>query len=418
MNILFTMTGSWGTGSGTVVEAVSRELVRHGHRVQVLLPEGKQEGADSGPAHQNPDISQQVWRFPVVQSGVELYTFPLMIADPNPSNYRGAWTFKDLSREQFDLYVGAFQQELTRAIEDFKPDVIECEHVWLMAYAAAQMGLPYVAVAHHSDQMGYRYDQRMQPYAREAARRAEYVFAISRAVKEDVIELYGLTEERVPLIFNGYDQTVFRPRATDRQALFAAHDLSIPEGALVVTFAGKLSRTKGIDLMLLANREIQKQVPVHFLVFGTGELEDVLDDDLSEAYSLENVHFMGHRSYETIATFHNAADFSIMPSRTEGFGIAALEAMGCGLPIVITEAGGVDEYAVGAVIEPGRADVITDAVLDMASRGRDELKRLGARAREAATAFSWAAITEQRLSFYDEMVAQRPAYDAFCRSSA
>lgn len=402
MNILFTMTGSWGTGSGTVVEAVSHELVQRGHRVRVLYPEaqvGRREAAKQA-LHAQHDL----WRFPIQREGVELYTFPLMIADPNPTNYRDAPTFKELTQEQLDLYITAFQEAFSRTVEAFRPDVVECQHVWAMPYAIAELGHPYIAVAHHSDQMGFHYDERMRPYARRAAQAARYVFAISRAVREEVMELYSLSPERVPLIFNGYDQQIFQPRPEDRAALLAEFDLDIPADAPIVTFAGKLSKTKGVDILLLANRLIQRRREVHFCLFGTGALEDVLDEALEDEYLLDNVHLLGHRPYETIARFHNVARLSVMPSRTEGFGIAGLEAMGCGLPLVITRAGGVDEYAVGAVIDPEDVDALAEAVLRLVEMPEAERERLGAQALEAARAFSWPSITDQRLEYYRKMV--------------
>ena len=404
MRILFTMTGSWGTGSGTVVEALTRALTDRGHEVRVLHPERLSDGKPPPDAQEHaPEAGHDVWAFPIRQGGTELYTFPLMISDPNPRNVRGAWTFRDLSEEELKLYITSFQERLSAVVEDFQPDIIECHHIWALPYAVNELNLPYTAVAHHSDQMAFHYDERMRPYATQAAQGAELIFAVSEGTRQEVIELYGVPDDHVIVTGNGYDQETFKPMEIDRKALLEEFDLDIPADAPVVTFAGKLSKTKGVDTLMLANRRIQEERPVHFIMFGTGRLEDVMDDELRDVYTSENMHFLGHRPYRTVARFHNIARLSVMPSRTEGFGIAGLEAMGCALPLVVSRTGGLDEHSVGEVIEPEDDEALARSILNLVNMDEEEYAGICSRALEAARAFSWASITEQRLKYYEEI---------------
>ncbi len=403
MNILFTMTGSWGTGSGTVVEATVRHLTRRGHRVCVLYPET--EGAPSLEDAHAHEARHEVWPFPLRQGEAELYTFPLMIADPNPTNFDGAWTFRDLSQAQLDLYIASFQARLREVVADFRPDVIECQHVWAMPFAVAGLGLPFTVMAHHSDQMGFAFDERIRPYATEAARAAAFIFALNDTNRAEVTELYGVPEHKVVVLGNGYDKEVFHPTEVDRAALLGRFGLDLPERAPLVTFAGKLSKTKGVDVLLLANRLVQAaraeagEPPVALVVFGTGELDRVLDEG-EAGYSLEHVHLVGHQPYEAVRDFHNLARASVMPSRTEGFGLAALEAMGCGLPVVTTRIGAADLYAVGPVVEPEDPAALAGALLDLVRMPEAAWQRLSAEALARARTFSWEAITERRLEHY------------------
>ena len=402
MRILFTMTGSWGTGSGTVVEAVTAELHERGHETLVLHP--------SAPGFDERRDGAEAWPFPIRNDDAELETFPLMIPDPNPENLPDAPTYRTISDAQLQLFLDAYTEKLRTTVQDFQPDLLECQHVWAMPYVAAKLDLPYIAVAHHSDQMGFRFDPRMQPYAREAAQNARYVFAISESVRANVLDLYGLPPERVVTIGNGYDQDVFTPRAVDRAALLAAHDLTIPDDAPIITFAGKLSKTKGVDILLEANRVLQAaradagEPPAHLILFGTGNLEDVLDAN-RDAYSLDHVHLLGHQPYTTVRDFHNVARFSVIPSRTEGFGIAGLEAMGCGLPLIATRSGGPETFAVGHVVEPEDVDALTDAMLDLLRQPDDVYRALREEAHARAREFSWGAIAEQRIAMYERALA-------------
>src|SRR5688572_15397516 len=101
------MTGSWGTGSGTVIEALSAGLIARGHEVAVLHPENA--GAPADTEVRAAGARHEMWPFPVREpapakaGGVELPCFPLMISDPNPRAPEGAWTYAALSDDQRDL---------------------------------------------------------------------------------------------------------------------------------------------------------------------------------------------------------------------------------------------------------------------------------------------------------------------------
>ena len=409
MKVLFTMTGNWGTGSGTVVEALSKHLSEQGHQVCILYPELQSRRSKSGA--RAPEARHEIWEFPIEEEGVELYTFPLMIKDPNPRNVTGAWTFKDLTEKQLALYIQHFQRRFKEVVASFQPDIIECHHIWLMPFAVRQLRYPYLTVAHHSDQMAYRFDERMRPYAMGAAQGSSHIFAVSEVTRDKVVDYYDVPSELVTVTGNGYDRTVFKPMEIDPASVYAKADLAIPPEAPVVTFAGKLSRTKGIDTLLLANRMLRNErQDVHFAVFGAGELDEALKapegsagGPASSDYDRTNVHFIGHQPYETIAEFHNAARLSVMPSRTEGFGIAGLEAMGCGRPLVATRTGGLDRYAVGAVVEPEDEEALAREILRIIDLPDDHYETLCEDALAAARRFSWEHIAQQRLLHYRDM---------------
>ena len=402
MRILFTNTGPWGTGSATVIDALSQKMLRLGHEVKIFFPDSHFESMDMGKYYDHPEV-YQIWNFPIERDGVRLYTFPLIIPDPHPRNYRHAWTFKDMSPAEFNLYMSEFKRRIKDIILDFKPDVIECQHIWAMDHAIMELGYPYLSVAHHSDQMGFMQDENMRPYALRAAQSALYIVAISDFVRSEVLEMYPVTENKVISMGNGYSHEVFYPRNVNRTQLFSEFDLHIPNDVPIVTFAGKISKTKGIDILLLANRIVQEQSEVHFLLFGAGELEDVLEVNRAEQYSMKNVHVIGHQVFDTLAKFHSIARLSVLPSRSEGFGIAALEAMGCGTPLVVTRTGGPDKFAVGRVVNTEDPEALAKAILDIISLPESKYSSLREDAYREARKFSWKSITEDRIRLYEDI---------------
>lgn len=403
MRILFTNTGPWGTGSATMLDGVMDELHKQGHETHVIFPDSDYVQGRPDDFHEHPD-RYSVLEFPKTFNGQHFRTFPLMITDPHPRNYPDAWTYKDLTEKQLYAFMDHYADLLNETIREVQPAVIESQHIWIMSYVLKQQGYPYISVAHHSDQMGYHYDERMRPYAEEAAQGASYIFAISESVREEVIELYSVDPEKVILMPNGYDQKIFQSRRIDREKVLFDYGLEHLEDKPLITFAGKLSETKGIDFLLKANKILQEETDVAILAFGAGSLVEILEKLPEGTYDTTNFVEMGHHPPDVLAKFHNIARLSVMPSRTEGFGIAALEAMGSGLPVVASRTGGLPEFVVGELFPVGDDRTLAEKIMKILSLPEERYRDLSQKALERAREYSWKKIVDRRLDIYRSMI--------------
>ncbi len=401
MRVLISNTGPWGTGSGTVADAVLRELEQKGHEVKAIFPDSGLPGEQYDKYYQQPE-KYHIVPFPASINGTYLYTFPLIIPDPNPRNFENAWTFKRMSARELQAYFLYMNRHIKQVINHFQPDVIECQHIWAIDHLIGQLGYQYISVAHHSDQLGFIYDPRMAQLAKKSAHEARYIFAISDYVKKEVGELYGVNEDKIITIPNGYNSEIFKPLPVERRGLLKEFNLPAENDMEIITFCGKISRTKGIDILLQANQIIQRQKPVMILVLGGGSLTQFNEQEKA-GFSLKNVYFLGHRSPEDLARLHNIARLSVLPSRTEGFGIAALEAMACGLPVVATRTGGLQQFVVGELVEVERVDLLAQAILKILDLPAEPYSSLVNQARQKASQYSWPDIVEKRLEYYTEL---------------
>lgn len=402
MKILFTITGPWGTGAATVVDGVARELLNLKHEVKVVFPDLGLPSPDKDKYYGNREL-YEIIRYPVKYRGTNFPTFPLIVPDPNPRNIKDAWTFKDMTEKELTSYIGFLKFRLKKVIEEFQPDVIETEHVWLMGYVLHEMGCVYVVGAHNSDQMGFRYDVRMRLYATTCAQNAKFIFAISDAVKDECLGLYGVPDENVIVIPNGYDDKVFRPLQVSKKKIFQKYGINANASLPVVTFGGKMSKTKGVDVLLEANALLQKRRPYMLFLFGAGDIQDVLGRDPTEDED-QNVHFMGHVTQEVLAEFHNIAEFSVLPSREEGFSIAVLEAMGCGLPVVGTDIPSLREIIVGKTVPVEDPLTLAEAMEFVMNLPPNERKKLREKSYKKALGYNWEQNTETRLSYYKAVI--------------
>lgn len=178
--------------------------------------------------------------------------------------------------------------------------------------------------------------------------------------------LLGLDESQCMTIYNGVD--IRRYTCLDRQNRAAQRtSFRVPVDAKVVVSAGRLHPDKGVDILISAAAMIGTQVPnTHFLIVGDGECRRELEQQVMAAGIEAYVHFTG--ALADVRPALDAADIFVLPSaRREGFGLALVEAMAIGLPVVGTNLGGIPEIVAdgvnGLLATPEDAGSLTKAIL-------------------------------------------------------
>jgi len=158
------------------------------------------------------------------------------------------------------------------------------------------------------------------------------VFVLNREQRDWLLSPdMGMVPEDLHLTAH-WPEPGFEPQPeTSRDELFP----SVPAGAPVLLFAGRLSEEKGVfDLPEILARLRQTHPSTHLVLCGTGPAEEELRRRLPDAT------FLGWTAKERLAQCYGAADFLVLPSRFDTFGCVVLEAMACGLPVLAYESKG------------------------------------------------------------------------------
>lgn len=257
--------------------------------------------------------------------------------------------------------------------------------------------IPYIVSVRGSDVPGY--NQRfgldyvlLKPLLQRIYSNAASVVANSSGLKNLFEQAFPqLTAQVVP---NGIDMKLFQP---------AAHEPNAPP---FIVSVGRMIPRKGFDVLLRACAKLKaKGVEFRCGFIGDGPEEETLKALANELGIRERVQFLGGMSREQIAAFLPACDAFVLPSHAEGMANAALEAMACGLPLLLTDVGGSRELVDGngAIVASGDVDALTQHLYNWLT-APNLIEEMGRRSRERAQLFSWQSAAQQYRALYQHVI--------------
>jgi L-malate glycosyltransferase len=222
---------------------------------------------------------------------------------------------------------------------------------------------------------------------------SDEVTAVSSYLRDETYRAFGCVSCDVRMIPNFVNLNEYRPAEPGVRSSVA------PEGTKVITHVSNFREVKRVKDVVRVFARIRRAMPATLIMVGDGP--DRVDAE-SEARDLGvagDVRFLGR--LDTVASLLQASDLFVLPSQTESFGLAALEAMACGSPVVASRAGGIPE-----VIDDGVSGIL-EPVGSVEAMGRRAVELLRSEARHAE--MRSAAIAKAREFSADRIV---PMYEA------
>ena len=207
---------------------------------------------------------------------------------------------------------------------------------------------------------------------------------------------------RIPGV--GLDVNRFRPRAEYGRDM--RRRLGIKEEKFHLLTAAEINGNKNYIVVLKALERLS-DLPVCYSICGRGELRGELEKYVAEHDLSDRVKFLGYR-YDMEMVLQSADAF-VFPSKREGLGMAALEAMASGIPVIATDNRGTREYVsedTGYLCPPDDPDAFAAAIRDLFSSPDKKIK-MGRRAAEAAKKFSSDKTIEAMRSAYEQVIKSR-----------
>jgi UDP-glucose:(heptosyl)LPS alpha-1,3-glucosyltransferase len=235
-----------------------------------------------------------------------------------------------------------------------------------------------------------------------ASSRLRAVICNSRMIRDEVRRHFGTPDEKLHVIYNGIDLDAFHPRLREAHRAAMRRRLDIPPEAPVFLFVGGGFERKGV-FRLLEAFSCARQADARLVVVGGDKTKERAE---ARAHSLgidARVHFAGEQ--KEVRPWYGAADCFVLPSLYDPFPNAALEAMACGLPVIVTRQCGTAE-----LIEDGENGFVVDALATdtlAQTLGRVDgpgALEMGRKARKTAESFSLDVMAEQLFALYRRLM--------------
>lgn len=314
-------------------------------------------------------------------------------------------------------------------------DVVHC-HTWYAHFAgclAKQLAGAKLVLTTHSlephrpwkvEQLGTAYHASSW-IEKTAYQNADGVVAVSESMKQDVHDLYDVPFERIGVIPNGIDPDEYRPKPNDDVLRRYGVDPDVP----FVLFVGRITRQKGIIHLVNAIQYLRPGTQVVLCAGApdTKEIEQEMAEKVAQAKGATEQRIVWISQMlprEDVITLYSQAAVFVCPSVYEPFGIINLEAMACETPVVASAVGGIPSIVVegetgylvrfeprGPVdFEPKDPDAFARALaekINIVMAAPEKQVSMGRRGRQRVEErFSWRAVAEQTLAFYQSLVQQ------------
>lgn len=349
-------------GLGTACRGLTDALRRQHARVLFVLPRAVESAAQETSKHRLIDPSSGT------VADMRLVPIPSELTTPYPSvSPRHDLDSTNAEREAMDtgvetpraqsssvrvIGVGSedgYDGDLVRKIRDFTErcmrlarkeifDVIHA-HDW-MTYPAAEgiarlSGRPMVVHVHATefDRSGDEINPVIFEMERRGMMAASRVLAVSRRTRDMIIAHYGVDPDKVMVIHNGVERDETDAPPADRTST-----------EKTVLFLGRVTRQKGPEYFARACARVAQRIDdVRFLIGGTGDLVPRVKELVANLGIGDKVEFLGFLGAEDVKLAYRRADVFVMPSVSEPFGLTALEAVQCGVPVVVSTSSGAAE---------------------------------------------------------------------------
>ncbi len=238
------------------------------------------------------------------------------------------------------------------------------------------------------------------PLMRDAIGRADAVVAVSETTRAELQEFIGLPADRVHVTYNGVAD-IFRPVPDASNVLQTQLGIERP----FVLFAGRREPRKDLPTLLAGFAALLDQFPDLDLVLVGPDGAGWADTwSQAPAALTSRIRLLDHQPADRLAALYSAAEILLLPSRWEGFGLTAVEAMACDTPVVAARAGALPEVLGDAAewFDVGDAEGLSAACAGLLedSTRRADFVRLG---RERAATYTWDRTAALTFDLYEQL---------------
>ncbi|RMG84086.1 MAG: N-acetyl-alpha-D-glucosaminyl L-malate synthase BshA, partial [Bacteroidetes bacterium] len=322
--------------------------------------------------------------------------------------------YHEVSGEDYPLfeyppYDTALASKLVDVVKFEKLDLLHVHYAIphaTVAYLAKKILLqegryiPVVTTLHGTDITLVGGNSTFSPVVEFSINKSDGVTAVSQSLKKQTLELFSIDKE-IEVIYNFIDFERFKKVNKDHFKKAIA-----PNGERILLHVSNFRKVKRVDDVVHIFKRVYEHIPCKLLLIGDGPERHNLENLCRSIGLCHEIRFLGKQ--DAVEELLAVADLFIMPSESESFGLAALEAMACEVPVISSNAGGLPEVNIhgktGYLSDVGNVEEMANYAIEILS---DEAKLQAFRkhAFEQARKFDIAHILPQYESYYEEILA-------------
>ncbi|MEQ6119691.1 N-acetyl-alpha-D-glucosaminyl L-malate synthase BshA [Reichenbachiella sp. MALMAid0571] len=258
--------------------------------------------------------------------------------------------------------------------------------------------VPFITTLHGTDITIVGKDASLEPVVTFSINQSDGITAVSEDLKKDTYDHFNVTKE-IRVIPNFIDLNRFKKQKKDhfKKAI-------CPNGEKLIVHTSNFRKVKRVDDVVKVFNKIRETVPSKLLLVGDGPERTRIEDLCRDSCNLNDVRFLG--KLEAVEEVLSVSDLFIMPSEKESFGLAALEAMACEVPVISTNVGGLPELnldgVTGFLCDIGDIECMAEKAIHILDK--DNLATFKKAALDRAKTFDLESILPMYETFYTETV--------------
>jgi N-acetyl-alpha-D-glucosaminyl L-malate synthase BshA len=289
----------------------------------------------------------------------------------------------------FPPYETALASAMVNVIMNNKLDLLHLHYAIPHASAAffarqilkkSGLDIPFITTLHGTDITLVGKDPTYAPVVTFSINESDAITAVSENLKQETLASFDI-EKEIHVIPNFVD--VKRFHQTDKNHF---KQMLAPDGERILVHVSNFRPVKRVEDVIRIFHNVHKEIPSKLLMIGDGPERQKVEDLARDLGIYNDIRFLGKQ--EQISEILSISDLFLLPSATESFGLSALEAMACGVPVISTNAGGLPEINIHG--ETGYLSNVGD-VDDMSANALGIL-----RDEEGLNHFKKAAITQAK----------------------